>query len=75
MTTEEDLLQEEYRGNRDSRQLHLGYSIYQRGSHWERGRDRAARALSVGSTAFQFIRMHTFFGRKLVGLFGEVSDD
>ncbi|KAI0284638.1 hypothetical protein BGY98DRAFT_947874 [Russula aff. rugulosa BPL654] len=46
MTTEEDLLQEEYRGNRQSRQLHLGYSIYQQGSHWERGRGKVTRALS-----------------------------
>jgi hypothetical protein len=75
MTTEEDLLQEEYRGNRHSRQLHLGYRTYQRGSHWERGRGKVTRALSVGSPAFHFIRMHPPFGRKLVGMFGVASDD
>jgi hypothetical protein len=55
MTTEEDLLQEEYRGNRQSRQLHLGYSIHQQRSHWERGRGKVTRALSVGNPAFHFV--------------------
>ena len=74
MTTEEDLLQEEYRGDRQSRQLHLGYGIYQRGSRWERGRGKVTRALSVRSPAFRFIRMHPLFGRKLVGMSGVASD-
>jgi hypothetical protein len=74
MTTEEDLLQEEYRGNRQSRQLHLGYRVYQQGTRWERGRGKVTRALSVGNPTFHFIRMHPFFGRKLVGMSGVASD-
>lgn len=74
MTTEEDLLQEEYRGNRQSRQLHLGYRIYQQGSRWERGRGTVTRAISVGSPAFHSLRVHPFFGRKLVGMSGVASD-
>lgn len=74
MTTEEDLLQEEYRGNRQSRQLHLGYSIYQQGGHWVRGRRKVTRVISVGSPAFHFIRMHPPFGRMLVGMSGVASD-
>jgi hypothetical protein len=74
MTTEEDLLQEEYRGNRQSMQLHLGYRVYQQGGYWERGRGKVTRALSVGSPVFHFIRMHPFFGRKLVGMFDVASD-
>ncbi len=73
MSTEEDLLQEEYRGNRQSRQLHLGYRIYQQGSHWERGRGKVTRALSVGSPAFHLFRMDPLFGRISVGVSGVVS--
>jgi hypothetical protein len=75
MTTEEDLLQDEYRGNRQSRQLHLGYRVYQQGSHWERGRGKVTRTLSVSSPAFHFIRMYPPFGRKLVGISGVALDD
>ena len=55
MTTEEDLLQEQYRGNRHSTQLHLGYSyssIHQQGSLWGRGRGKVTRVISVGSSTF-----------------------
>ena len=74
MTTEEDLLQEQYGGNRQSRQLHLGYRTYQQGSHLERGRGKVTRALSVGSPAFHFVRMHPFFGRKSGGISDVASD-
>lgn len=71
MTTEEDLLQEQYRGNRNSRQLYLGYSgIHQPGGR----RKKVTRALSVGSFAFHFIRMHPYFGRTSVGVSGVASD-
>lgn len=44
MTTEEDLLQEQYMGNRESRQLHLGYHEQW---HRETRKRKMKRALSV----------------------------
>jgi len=47
MTTEEDLLQEQYMGNRLSRQLHLGYPREYQEEYWEaRRRGKVTRALS-----------------------------
>ena len=48
MTTEEDLLQEEYMGDRLSRQLHLGYPrVYQEEYRETRRGGKVKRALSV----------------------------
>jgi hypothetical protein len=52
MSTEEDLLQEHYMGNRQSRQLFLGYTgSYQQGEPEVR-RGKVTRAISVGRSRF-----------------------
>jgi hypothetical protein len=74
MSTEEDLLQEHYMGNRQSRQLFLGYTgSYQQGDP-EARRGKVTRAISVGRSRLYTIGMHPFSGRTSAGVSGVGSD-
>jgi hypothetical protein len=75
MSTEEDLLQEHYMGNRQSRQLFLGYTGAHHQSDLDVGRrGKVSRAISVGSSRLYTVGMHPFSGRTLVGASGVGSD-
>ena len=77
MTTEEELLQEHYMGDRQSRQLYFGYSGVHEQDRQEAGRRRKLKkALSVRSLAFTSSGcIHPFSSRISVGVSGMGSDD